>query len=238
MRLPSPSACGDEDGCSDNARVITREEEAEVRARIDQENVHPNKQVMRRTAIAVHQHHPATHPHTLTTRSQSHGQQSLFSCGSRTIERLERELRRASQEPTVRKRSVQADLARKEMMLDNAIHFIDDVHKSVLRNGARWIIHADELSAKVINVPRTVLVPRGAECRTPSIIHSNRSRRETFTMIFATTASGAKLHPAVMIPADKGPRAMRSYDYLANSALILCGPRWFGRELWTHISSA
>lgn len=71
-----------------------------------------------------------------------------------------------------------------------AIEVIDDVHRAVLRNGARMVINADELSAKVIKPPHTVLAPAGTR-RSPRI-PSNRSEKEAFTMIFATTASGAK----------------------------------------------
>ena len=225
-------ACGDVDGRRDNARKITREEEFEARALIDQENAHPNKQVIRRAAIAVHQRHASSLPPALTTRSQSHGQRSPFSCGSSTIERLKHEWHRSSQAPEIRKRYIRNDPGMEEAMLDDAIHFIDDVHRSVLRNGAKWTINADEVSAKAINPPRTVLAPVSGEH--PPIIRSNRSRKEAFTMIFATTASGAKLHPVVIIPAEKCPRAMRPYDHLAKRVLFLRGHRWFGRELWTE----
>ena len=89
------------------------------------------------------------------------------------------------------------------------LSIIDDVHKSVLRNGAKWIINADEFLARVINVPRTILRPPGVEH--PPMIRSPRSRKEAFTVIFAT-GSGVRFHPAVVIPADKHPRAMRLHQ--------------------------
>lgn len=225
-------ACGDVDGRRDNARKITREEEAEIRARIDQENVHPNKPVIQRVAIAVHNQHAGKTTPASSTRSQSHGQPSPFTCGSSTVERLKHEWALSSQAPKLQKRYIKDDAARQEAKLDEAIRFIDDVHKSVLRNGARFVINADEMSSKVIKMPFSVLAPRGAE--RPPIIRSNRSHKDAFTMIFATTASGTKLLPAVVIPADKGPRAMQPYDRLTHRAVLLRGQRWYGRELWTE----
>ena len=56
-----------------------------------------------------------------------------------------------------------------------AIEFIDDVQRSVLRNGARMVINADELSVTVIKPPRTLLAPAGTS-HSPRI-PSNRSEK-------------------------------------------------------------
>ena len=82
-------ACKDVDGRRDNRRVITRAEEAEALALIDKENVHPNKQVIRRTAIAVHQRHAVSLPPALSTRTQGHGQSSMLRQSVQTVNLLE-----------------------------------------------------------------------------------------------------------------------------------------------------
>ena len=72
-----------------------------------------------------------------------------------------------------------------------AIEFIDDVHRPVLRNGARMVINADETSCKFIHLPHTLFAPVGGEH--PPVVHSNHTNKEAFSMIFATTVSGVKL---------------------------------------------
>ena len=225
-------ACGDVDGRRDTTRKITREEEAEVSARINQENIHPNKPTIQRVAIAVHHEHAATQPPARSTRSQTQGASSPFACGSSTIERLKREWRLSSQAPELHHRYVRNDAARQEAKIDEAVEYIDEVYRSVLRNGARFVINADEMSCKVIKMPFTVLHERGS--KHPPAIRSNKSSKEAFTMVFATTASGVKLLPAVVVPADKGPRAMQPYDRLADRVLILRGKRWYGKRMWTE----
>ena len=99
-----------------------------------------------------------------------------------------------------------------------AIEFIDDVHRSVLRNGARLVINADETSCKFIHLPHTLFAPVGGEH--PPVIHSNHTNKEAFSMIFATTFSGVKLKPAVII-SPRGPRAMRAFDHLVSRVHIM-----------------
>ena len=50
-------------------------------------------------------------------------------------------------------------------------------------------------------------------------------------MIFATTPSGKKLKPAVVI-ADRGPRAKKAFDFLASSVHFMWGYRWYGEDMW------
>ena len=90
------------------------------------------------------------------------------------------------------------------------------------------IITADELSAQVIKPPHTLLAPAGTR-RAPRIL-SNRSEKEAFTMIFATTASGTKLKPAVVI-SERGPRAMQAFAHLTSHVRFLMGHRWFGDDM-------
>jgi len=138
----------------------------------------------------------------------------------------------ARQAPELHHRYVRNDAARQEAKIDEAVEYIDEVYRSVLRNGARFVINADEMSCKVIKMPFTVLHERGS--KHPPAIRSNKSSKEAFTMVFATTASGVKLLPAVVVPADKGPRAMQPYDRLADRVLILRGKRWYGKRMWTE----
>ena len=224
-------ACGDVDGRRDNRRVFNREEEQLLRERIDEENIDPNKPVIQRLALAIHhQQHLSSSP-AKSTRSRALPTAS-FSAGSSFVERVKHDLHLSSQKAEIekrykRKRAPEDD----EERLSMAIEFIDDVARSVLRNGARMVINADELSAKVIKPPHTVLAPAGT--RHSPRIPSNRSEKEAFTMIFATTASGAKLKPAVVI-SERGPRAMQAFAHLTPHVHVLMGHRWFGDDMWAR----
>ena len=50
-------------------------------------------------------------------------------------------------------------------------------------------------------------------------------------MIFATTVSGVKLKPAVII-SPRGQRAMRAFDHLVSRVHIMQAHRWFGEDTW------
>ena len=55
----------------------------------------------------------------------------------------------------------------------------------------------------------------------------------SFSMIYGTTPSGAKLKPAVII-SPRGERAMRAFAHLTDRVHILQGYRWFGVEMWSR----
>jgi hypothetical protein len=116
-----------------------------------------------------------------------------------------------------------------EERLNLAIHYMDDVHRSVLRNGADFVINADEISAKVISPPHTLLAPKGGQH--PPVIKSNKTHKEAFTMIFGTTPSGKKLKPAVVLP-DRGARAKQSFAHLIDDVHFMWGHRWYGEDRW------
>lgn len=222
-------ACGDADGRRDNHRVFTREEEALLRTAIDQENINPNKPVIQRLALDIHQHHHSTLPPATNTRSHPRADLNFYAT-DRFVERIKREFGLTPQKPKIRKRYVKkkgADWEEERMTM--AIQYVDDVHRSVLRNGADFVINSDEISAKVIHPPRTLLAPKGGEH--PPIILSNRTHKEAFTMILATTPSGKKLKPAVVLP-DRGPRAKKAFAHLTPHVHFMWGQRWYGEERW------
>ena len=113
--------------------------------------------------------------------------------------------------------------------LSVAIQFIDEVHRSVPRNGSDWVINTDEISCKVISPPRALLAHVGGEH--PPILLSNKSHKEAFTMILATTPSGMKLKPAVVLP-DRGPCAKKAFAHLLDRCHVLWGYRWYGEDMW------
>ena len=215
-------ACGDSDGRRDNHRVFTREEEALLRSAIDQENVHPNTPIIRRLAIDIHNRHHSTLPPAINTRSHPHADLD-FHASTGFVERVKREFNLTPQKPNIRKKWIKKKGREwEEERLSMAIAFIDDVHRSVLRNGADFVINSDEISAKVIHPPRTVLAPKGGQH--PPVILSNRTPKEAFTMIFATTPSGKKLRPAVVLP-DRGPRAKQRFAHLLQHCHFMWGHR-------------
>jgi hypothetical protein len=224
-------ARGDVDGRRDNHRVFTREEEATLRSAIDQENVHPNKPVIQRLALDIHSKHQSTLPPANSTRSHPHADLT-FHATDRFVERIKRDLGYSSQQPNIQRRYVKKKGKDwEEERFNMAIHYVDDVHRSVLRNGADFVINADEISAKVISPPRTLLAPKGG--LDPPVIKSNKTHKEAFTMIFATTPSGKKLKPAVVL-ADRGPRAKQVFAHLTDSVHFMWGHRWYGEERWTQ----
>jgi hypothetical protein len=224
-------ACGDVDGRRDNSRVFSREEEVLLRSALDQENAHPNKPIIQRLAIDIHQRQHSILPPAMNTRSNPHADLT-FRAGDSFVERIKHEFHISPQKPDLRKKYMKKKGPEwEEARLQSAIEFIDNVHRSVLRNGADFVINADEISAKVISPPRTVLAPIGGQH--PPVILSNKSPKEAFTMILATTPSGKKLKPAVVLP-DRGPRAKQRFAHLTPHCHFMWGPRWYGEERWTQ----
>jgi hypothetical protein len=223
------TACGDVDGRRDNHRVFSRDEDALLRSAIDKENVNPNTYDIQRLALAIHKNHQSTSSSASNIRTSSGGQPT-FSASMGFVERIKRDLRLSAQKPRFeRKHKREKGLEVDEKKEWDAIEYIDDVHRSVLRNGARFVINADETSAKFIHLPHTLFAPVGGEH--PPVVRSNHTNKEAFTMIFATTASGAKLKPAVII-SPRGERAMRAFAHLVPRVHIMQAHRWFNEDTW------
>ena len=146
------------------------------------------------------------------------------------VERIKRDLHLSAQKPRFERKNkrVKGPEVEEKRKLE-ASEFIDDLHRSVLRNGARLVINADETSCKSIHLPQTLFAPVGGEH--PPVIHSNHTNKEAFSVIFATTVSGVKLKPRVII-SPRGPRAMRAFDHLVSRVPIKQAHRWFGEVTW------
>jgi hypothetical protein len=222
-------ACGDVDGRRDNHRVFSREEEALLRSAIDQENIDPNTYDIQRLALQVHKQHEEESSSSSTSKPSSTSTPT-FSASMGFVERVKRDLHLSAQKPRFERKNkrIKGPEVEEKRELE-AIEFIDDVHRSVLRNGARLVINADETSCKFIHLPHTLFAPVGGEH--PPVIHSNHTNKEAFSMIFATTASGAKLKPAVII-SPRGERAMRAFAHLTSRVHIFQAHRWFGYDTW------
>ena len=224
-------ACGDVDGRRDNHRIFSREEEGSLRAIIDQENINPNTPVIQRLALSIHSAHHSTRPPAAHTRSHLHADLP-FRASAGFVERIKHDFGLTPQKPKVMRRYVRKKGEDwEEERLTMAIKYVDVVHRSVLRNGADFAINADEISAKIIHPPRTLLAPAGGEH--PPLILSNHTHKEAFTMILATTPSGKKLKPAVVLP-DRGTRAKRAFAHLADDVHFMWGYRWYGEDRWTQ----
>ena len=141
-------ACGDVDGRRDNHRIFSREEEALLRAAIDQENAHPNTPSIQRLALSIHSAHQSTHSPAMNTRSHPHAD-PIFHASADFVERINREFNLSPQKPRIQRRYVKKRGAEwEEERQSQAIAFEDEVHRSVLRNGADMVIHSDEISCK------------------------------------------------------------------------------------------
>lgn len=224
-------ACGDVDGRRDNHRKFCREEEALLREEIDKENTDPNTYDIQRMALRIHNAHQDTSSFA-TTSSTPTGRKQPFAASMMFAKRIKRDLHLSAQKPRFERKSKRVKGPEVEERRElEAIEFIDAVHRSVLRNGARFVINADEKSYKFIHLPHTLFAPVGDE-HAP-VIHSNHTNKEAFSMVFATTASGAKLKRAVII-SPRGERAMRVFAHLTSLVHIFQAHRWFGYDTWCH----
>ena len=222
-------ACGEVDGRRDNHRTFSREEEALLREEIDKENIDPNTYDIQRMALRIHKEQQEA-PSSATLSSTSTGGKQPFAASMMFVERIKRDLHLSAQKPRFERKSKRIKGPEVEEKREvEAIEFIDDVHRSVLRNGARFVINADGTSCKFIHLPHTLFAPVGGE--QPPVVHSNHTNKEAFSMIFATTASGAKLQPAAII-SPRGERAMRAFAHLTSRVHIFQAHRWFGYDTW------
>ena len=132
---------------------------------------------------------------------------------------VKRDLHLSAQKPSFERKSERVKWPEvKEQRELKAIECIDDVHRSVLRNGARFVVRADETSCKLIHLSHTLFAAVGGDH--PPVIHSNHTNKEAFSVTFATTASGAKLKSAVII-SPRRERAMRAFAHLTSRVHIV-----------------
>ena len=222
-------ARGDLDGRRDNNRKFTREEEAILRSQLaNKENANPNFEGIRRMALRIHEEHETSAADN-HTRSAAIAKRP-FAASDKFVERIKRDLRLSSQKPKYVRRNVRVKGPEVDERREvECVEFVDEVHRSVLRNGARFVINVDEISCNIIHLPHTLLAPVGGA--QPPLVRSNHSDKEAVTMIYGTTPSGAKLKPAVII-SPRGERAMRAFAHLTDRVHILQGYRWFGVEMW------
>ena len=106
---------------------------------------------------------------------------------------------------------------------------MDEIEDAVEKYGGHWTINADEVSAKSFIKPRTLWHEAGGP---PPIIPSNHTGKEAFTTIFATTAAGHKLKPAVFV-VGKTDAVLKTYAESAKDAhLKVVENRWVNQEMW------
>jgi hypothetical protein len=150
-------ACGDVDGRRDNHRVFSREEEGLLRKAIDENKVPLNDEGISRLSLDIHSTHDSTHHPANNTRSHPDADLT-FRASSRFVDRIKKEFNLSPQKTNIQRRYVRKKGADwEEERQDKAITFEDDVHQSVLHNGADFVINSDEISCKVISPPLTLL---------------------------------------------------------------------------------
>lgn len=169
-----------------------------------------------RLALAMHhQQHSWSTPAKSTC---SHGLPAAsFNACSSFVERIKCDLHMPEIE---KEKTWKKALEDNEQRIIMAVVFIDHTYRSALHNGARMVINFDELSAKVIEPPHTVLAP--ASIRRAPCIPSNRSEKEACAVIFVTTASEVKLKPAVVM-SERGPWTMQAFAHLTPDVHCLMG---------------
>jgi hypothetical protein len=220
--LELAKARGDIDGRRDNHRVFSREEEDELKEALNQENVHPNKPVVREIALRIHKEHeketsPAQHTR-LKTRSAA-----PFVASDRFVHRVKRAIKQSDKKIKVRRRykRPQAPDA-EETKAEDHHQYMEDVEQAVDRYGAAYTINADEISGKIISPPRTLWAPVNGP---QPVISSNHTEKEAFTLILATTAAGHKLPPACFVQ-GKTDRALKSFSALREKVQFSVAGRW------------
>ena len=143
-------ACGDVDGRRDNHRVFSREEESLLRSAIEQKNIDPNTYDIQRLALRVHKQHKVESSSSSASNSSSRSTPTFFASMG-FVERVKRDLHLSAQKPRFERKNkrVKGPEVEEKRELE-AIECIDDVHRSVVRKGARFVINADETSCKFI----------------------------------------------------------------------------------------
>ena len=155
-------ARGGLDGRRDNNRKFSREEEVILRSQLaNKENANPNFEGIRRMALRIHEEHEtsAAHDHTRSTAIAKR----QFAASDKFVERIKRDLRLSSQKPKYVRRNVRVKGPKVDERREvECIEFVDEVHRSVLRNGARFVINVDEISCNIIHLPHTLLAPHSS----------------------------------------------------------------------------
>ena len=221
-------AVGEIDGRRDNHRIFSREEEQELKDQLEEQNLHPNKPIVKALALRIHQEKlESVGP---VTRSQGKAASTAqFNASDGWVQREKRKLGMNDHKPVVKKKYKRKKGDDPELRRDRAAIFWDEVEEVVKTYGGQWTINADEVSAKIIKAPRTLWHKTGGP---PPILASNHTGKEAFTIIFATTTGGHKLKPAVFVK-GKTHASLKSYAELADSVhLVLVSNRWVDQERW------
>ena len=226
--LALAKARGDFDGRRDNHRVFSREEEDELKEALSQENVHPNKPVVREIALRIHKEHekavgPAEH-----TRLQTQSA-APFVASDRFVHRVKRAIKHSDKAVRIRRRykRLQPPDAEEKKEQDWSL-YLEAVEQAVDSYGPAYTINADEISGKIISPPRTLWAPVNGP---QPVISSNHTEKEAFTLILATTAAGQKLPPACFVQGETD-RALRSFSAMAEKVQFFVAGRWVNQEMW------
>ena len=222
------TALGDLDGRRDNHRILTRDEEAEVMAQIDKENVNPNKPEVSRIIRQVHQRHIDSSLPEHNTRSSPPSQQSLTASSS-TVTRFKRDHHLVSRQVKVEKVYVRTNGVPSDEEREQAAScFLERVHESILRNGARHTINADEVPYYLIAPPSTLWAHSNGP---PPSLLSSSNKKQRFTAILATSAAGHKLTPAFLV-GGKTKRTLTKFAHLSQRAVFYQGARRTNQLHW------
>ena len=211
------AARGDVDGRADNHRVFSREEEAQLKAEVNKENAHPNKPFIQATALRIHQQSVDSTPPAKHTRRQSMAT-ATFKASDSFVARVKQSIHMSDHKPKLirkpRRRHAPDNTQQQESA---AIQYIDAVTGAVTRNGADFVINADEVPYHLIRPPLTLW---GEINGPPPVISSERDEKEMFTVILATTASGKKLKPA-LVARGRTDRVLAKFQHLGGQVHLM-----------------
>jgi hypothetical protein len=166
------------DGRRDSHRVFSREEEEELKEALSQENVHPNKPVVRELALRIHQQHEKESSPGGHTRAQT-SSTAPFVAGDSFVQRVKKAIKHSDERVTMRRRYKRPQPAdAEERKVANANQYKKDVEQAVETYRAAYTINADEISAKIVSPPRTLWAPVNSP---QPAISSNHTEKEAFT---------------------------------------------------------
>ena len=221
-------ARGEVDGRRDNSRVFSREEEEELKAALGQENVHPNKPIIRQLALRIHKQHEKASSPAQHIRSQSKSG-APFLASDTFVHRVKQVIKQSDKKVKIRRRHKRAQPPdAEERKVASASEYLEDVAQAVETYGPAYTINADEISGRIISPPRTLWAPVNGP---QPVISSNHTEKEAFTLILATTAAGHKLPPACFVQGQTD-RVLRPYAAMSEKVKFFVAGRWVNQEMW------
>ena len=198
-------------------RIFSDEQENSIIESLQSKKKHFNKPDVR--AETLYEWEKLHESDSVASNTRSHHQKS-FSASNRFIYNLRHRTSQTSRHPRPRRRRKQLERSETADKLEaQAVEFVYNVRTAFNIFEPRLIINCDEISAKGVVVSQTVWC--GKNSPRPEI-ESSFSERDCWSMMFAITANGQKLKPALYVKAKR--QSVASFDEIAHRCVIISAP--------------